>query len=82
MEHLDFGVRQILRNWHPLKTAVEQGWGGQDSIEKAVWFESVCIEELVRCEYADEIADYIEEILANEFHMSFEGDNSIDIVRV
>lgn len=38
------GVSLILQNWTALKLAVEQDWGGVESVEKREWFIDVVVD--------------------------------------
>ncbi|EDO37866.1 predicted protein [Nematostella vectensis] len=67
---LDRSVRLVLNNWTVLQLAVEQGFGGIDSREKARWLEDVVLHVLDENDVLDytELEDYIGDILYNEFH--------------
>lgn len=63
-------IRFVLSNWTVLQLAVEHGFGGKDTSEKAEWMVNVINQVLRENETIEnyELEDYIEEILFNEFH--------------
>ncbi|CAL1534563.1 unnamed protein product [Lymnaea stagnalis] len=71
-------VSQILNSWTALQLAVEHGFGGSESLEKAKWMvyaietwftENVGVE-------SDEVEDFLEDVLNTEFDLIVE-DNSV-----
>ncbi|EHB07876.1 Pre-rRNA-processing protein TSR2-like protein [Heterocephalus glaber] len=63
------GVRVVLEAWPALKIAVENGFGGVHSQEKAEWLESA-VEDYFICNAdleLDEVEDFLEELMTNEF---------------
>ncbi|CAH3046280.1 unnamed protein product [Pocillopora meandrina] len=62
-------VQFVLSNWSVLQVAVENGFGGADTTEKAKWMVDV-VNQVLRDNNTIEnyeLEDYIEEILFNEF---------------
>eukprot|EP00053_Salpingoeca_punica_P014798 m.134639 g.134639 ORF g.134639 m.134639 type:complete len:187 (+) comp16543_c0_seq3:78-638(+) len=66
------GVAAALKRWETLQTAVHQGWGGEDSKEKAEWMVTVIVDLFHQKKPSDmvdkvELEDYIDDIMKNEF---------------
>jgi len=76
-------VRFVLSNWAVLQLAVEHGFGGADSREKADWLVNVVNQVLRDNETIEnyELEDYIEEILFNEFHTMAEDGSLPKVVQ-
>ncbi|XP_078371867.1 uncharacterized protein LOC144655498 isoform X1 [Oculina patagonica] len=76
-------VRFILSNWSVLQLAVEHGFGGRDTSEKAEWMVNVINQVLTENETIEnyELEDYIEEILFNEFHTMAEDGSLPKVVQ-
>ncbi|XP_054976185.1 pre-rRNA-processing protein TSR2 homolog isoform X2 [Sorex araneus] len=63
------GVRAALETWPALQIAVENGFGGVHSQEKAVWLGDAIEEYFMRNAdlELDEVEDFIGELMTNEF---------------
>jgi len=71
MDEFRSGVTSCLRSWHPLRTAVEGGWGGAESTAKAETLRSSIFSQfdgskpasgvMAQEEIEDELAVYMEE---------------------
>ncbi|XP_033927663.1 pre-rRNA-processing protein TSR2 homolog isoform X2 [Melopsittacus undulatus] len=71
---LERGVQAVLRGWAALQLAVDQGFGGPHSSEKAAWLEGAVLEFLSQNpELAeDEVEDFLAEVMDNEFDTAVE----------
>ncbi|XP_020626707.1 pre-rRNA-processing protein TSR2 homolog [Orbicella faveolata] len=76
-------VRFVLSNWTVIQLAVEHGFGGRDTAEKAEWMVNVINQVLRENETIEnyELEDYIEEILFNEFHTVAEDESLPKVVQ-
>jgi hypothetical protein len=74
-------VRQSLSEWEALQQAIEHGMGGSEAREKELWMSQVIVDYFK--EYPDlsptEVADYVEEILDNEFQTEVK-DGSLEVM--
>lgn len=72
-------VTRILNSWSTLHFAVDQGFGGIYSREKAAWLNEIVSNFFLENEAVEffEVADFIAEILDNEFNLRIE-DGSLE----
>uniref|UniRef100_A0A914W1R5 Pre-rRNA-processing protein TSR2 homolog n=1 Tax=Plectus sambesii TaxID=2011161 RepID=A0A914W1R5_9BILA len=72
-------ITRLLRAWTAYQYALQAQMGGSATSEKAAWFESVLAELFTnnRNLQVDEVIDWIDELLYNEFDLIVE-DGSID----
>uniref|UniRef100_A0A8V5GUJ1 Pre-rRNA-processing protein TSR2 homolog n=1 Tax=Melopsittacus undulatus TaxID=13146 RepID=A0A8V5GUJ1_MELUD len=68
---LERGVQAVLRGWAALQLAVDQGFGGPHSSEKAAWLEGAVLEFLTELA-EDEVEDFLAEVMDNEFDTAVE----------
>ncbi|KAL2768689.1 pre-rRNA-processing protein TSR2-like protein isoform b [Daubentonia madagascariensis] len=63
------GVRAVLEAWPALQIAVENGFGGVHSLEKAEWLGGAVEDYFVRNAdlELDEVEDFLGELMINEF---------------
>ncbi|XP_074064464.1 pre-rRNA-processing protein TSR2 homolog [Macrotis lagotis] len=63
------GVRAVLASWPALQIAVENGFGGVHSHEKALWLGGVVEDYFVRNPdlEQDEVEDFLSDIMSTEF---------------
>ncbi|KAJ7372020.1 rRNA accumulation- protein [Desmophyllum pertusum] len=76
-------IRFVLSNWSVLQLAVQHGFGGIDTGEKAEWMVNVINQVLRENDTIEnyELEDYIEEILFNEFHTMVEDGSLPKVVQ-
>lgn len=75
-------IRHSLSTFPVLELAIEQGMGGPQAREKQSWMASVVHDFLVENQYSvadEELSEYIEEILNNEFDTIVE-DSSVSLL--
>ncbi|XP_012603283.1 pre-rRNA-processing protein TSR2 homolog isoform X1 [Microcebus murinus] len=63
------GVRAVLEAWPALQIAVENGFGGVHSLEKAEWLGGAVEDYFIRNAdlELDEVEDFLGELMTNEF---------------
>ncbi len=69
------GVELIFSRWTALQLAVQNEWGGHDSLEKAKWFEEIIVTHFGREGMklaVDDVEDYIAQVMTNEFNVEIE----------
>ncbi|KAI8338562.1 Pre-rRNA-processing protein TSR2-domain-containing protein [Chlamydoabsidia padenii] len=72
------GVKHIFMNWTALKLAVEQDWGGVESVEKRDWMIELITDYFGKNGKKvdiDEIEDILNQIMSDEFHTLLEDDS-------
>ncbi|KAI7872794.1 Pre-rRNA-processing protein TSR2-domain-containing protein [Spinellus fusiger] len=78
------GVTYILKSWTALKMAVEQEWGGIDSIEKRDWMIQLLVDYFDKNGKkveGDEIEDILVQIMSDEFQTLLEDDSAYLIAK-
>ncbi|KAI9149866.1 rRNA accumulation- protein [Blastocladiella emersonii ATCC 22665] len=84
-QQLHDGVTLLLSNWFALRTAVEQGWGGHESEDKAKWFMNTVAEYLVDEGHkidVDDIADVLDDVMSEEFKTILEDNSGYEMGKV
>ncbi|XP_058147048.1 pre-rRNA-processing protein TSR2 homolog [Dasypus novemcinctus] len=71
------GVRAALEAWPALQIAVENGFGGAHSLEKAEWLGNAVEEYFIRNAdlELDEVEDFLGELMTNEFDTIVEDES-------
>ncbi|KAI8969185.1 Pre-rRNA-processing protein TSR2-domain-containing protein [Mycotypha africana] len=72
------GASYIFNNWTALKLAVEQEWGGVDSVEKKEWFIDTIVDYFGKRGKKldiDEVEDILYQIMTDEFNTTLEDDS-------
>ncbi|KAG2176230.1 hypothetical protein INT43_005464 [Umbelopsis isabellina] len=76
------GLGYILKSWTALKLAVEQEWGGPDSIEKREWMAETLVEYFgANAKKLDEfdVEDILVQIMSDEFHTDLEDGSAFAV---
>jgi len=68
-------VTAAIHGWDPLVTAVQQGWGGDESEDIAMWLPSAVLERFGAAErvYEDELEDFLVDVMSAEFNSEVEA---------
>ncbi|CAO3657875.1 unnamed protein product [Umbelopsis vinacea] len=69
------GLTYVLQSWSALKLAVEQEWGGPDSVAKRDWMAETLVEYFgANAKKLDEfdVEDILVQIMSDEFHTDLE----------
>ncbi|KAI9364531.1 Pre-rRNA-processing protein TSR2-domain-containing protein [Pilaira anomala] len=72
------GVSYIFHNWTALKLAVEQDWGGVESVEKREWFIDTVVDYFDKHGKkldVDDIEVILSQIMTDEFNVTLEDDS-------
>ncbi|KAI8639377.1 Pre-rRNA-processing protein TSR2-domain-containing protein [Parasitella parasitica] len=72
------GTSYIFHNWTALKLAVEQDWGGVESVEKREWFIDTIVDhfgKLGKKLDIEEVEDILYQIMTDEFNVTLEDDS-------
>jgi pre-rRNA-processing protein TSR2 len=81
-QQLHDGVNLLLSNWFALRTAIEQGWGGHETQDKALWFIDTIAEYLIKDGHkidVDDISDVILDIMSEEFKTILEDNSDYEV---
>ncbi|KNE59136.1 hypothetical protein AMAG_03472 [Allomyces macrogynus ATCC 38327] len=83
-QNIHDGVVLLFTNWWALRTAVEQGWGGHESEDKAQWFMDTIADYLTTDGHkleVDDIAAVVEDIMNEEFKVLLEDNSGYEIAK-
>ncbi|KAF2725032.1 hypothetical protein K431DRAFT_194278, partial [Polychaeton citri CBS 116435] len=79
----DNGIWYTISLWDALHTAIQNGWGGEDSLEKKDWFAGVISELFTQRRDTDQedVECVLLQIMQDEFDCNVEDESEVEIAK-